>query len=324
MKNIEVSLQEFGAAYLNNYLFGAARWPPNLHFVYHMPEDIRRFGPPSAYHCFAMERFNGLLEAITTDNRAPQQTMMRTIRHFQVLSSQAVGAENPLSFSEAESKAWISMTSNKASCDITPPLDGDALVAWHQLTTGEVACLGNESLADIKLLNPVKTRHVLPGATATNIQVMDADLRDKLTRKLEDLFGGRPVVPRVSVFVRKFKRAKIFGTVIGSELWHKGKQAFILHRFVHTNYRRRISTMWPGKVQFFFSVDLLIDPPHVANGRTQVFQFALCRWFQAHTHADRLSNSVWKKSFAPSDMQDIVPGVYNSSCFTFLFLRDIL
>ena len=87
-------------------------------------------------------------------------------------------------------------------------MDGYALVAWHQFTTAEVTCLASEYLADTKLLNPVKTRHVMPGATATNVQVIDTKLRDILTLKLHDLFSDRPVLPRVPAFMKNFKRAR--------------------------------------------------------------------------------------------------------------------
>ena len=58
-------------------------WRPNQHFSLHLFNDIRMFGPLHVFQLFACERYNGILQGVHTDGRAPQKTMMREVRQYQ-------------------------------------------------------------------------------------------------------------------------------------------------------------------------------------------------------------------------------------------------
>ena len=73
LEDFQAHLKNFTNAYLDLEEFGSLRWTPNMHFVFHLVEDVRNFGPIYAFHLFALERFNGILGAIPNDNRSPEK-----------------------------------------------------------------------------------------------------------------------------------------------------------------------------------------------------------------------------------------------------------
>ena len=108
-KDLEVAQQhlvDFTDAYLRLDLFGPLTWPPNMHFAFHIHEDIQNFGCIYAYHLFALERFNGILESISTDQRSPQTTYIRHISHTQSLLEYPFLTENKMLFSDQERTIW--------------------------------------------------------------------------------------------------------------------------------------------------------------------------------------------------------------------------
>jgi hypothetical protein len=60
------------------------RIKPNFHMSLHLIDNIRDFGPFSAYWCFPFERFNGVLGSFSNNNRSPECTFMN---HFLSLKS---------------------------------------------------------------------------------------------------------------------------------------------------------------------------------------------------------------------------------------------
>ena len=106
LKKAQCDLVEFTKCYDKLDIFGPLTWVPNMHFVFHIHEDIRNFGPTYAYHLFALERFNGILEGIATDQRTPQTTYMRHISHAQSLFNYPLSRDPIISFSEHELKIW--------------------------------------------------------------------------------------------------------------------------------------------------------------------------------------------------------------------------
>lgn len=85
-------------------LCGKPYWTPNMHLMFHIVDDIKNFGPVYAYHLFAMERYNGLIEGISTDNRSPQVTYMRYISHLQALCVYPYSGNS--NFTPDEIQAW--------------------------------------------------------------------------------------------------------------------------------------------------------------------------------------------------------------------------
>jgi hypothetical protein len=81
LKRVDAQLVAFADAFTE--LFGERNWVPNMHMMFHITDDIRRFGPAFVYHYFGFERFNGSLGKIQSDNRAPEKTLMRRLRQLQ-------------------------------------------------------------------------------------------------------------------------------------------------------------------------------------------------------------------------------------------------
>jgi hypothetical protein len=56
----------------------------NLHWLSHLPEDIRNFGPVYSFWCFASERFNKTLKNIKLNGHIKQvpMTLMRTFQNY--------------------------------------------------------------------------------------------------------------------------------------------------------------------------------------------------------------------------------------------------
>ena len=108
----QVHLVNFTNAYDGLPTFGQRSWKPNMHFMFHIREDIKNYGSVYGYHLFALERFNGILEGIKTDQRTPQTTYMRHISHSQSLINYPTSCGDGVRFGDHELSIW------KAVCTV--------------------------------------------------------------------------------------------------------------------------------------------------------------------------------------------------------------
>lgn len=59
------------SAYLNGFveLYPFANISPYQHLSLHFSSHLRRWGPTHSWRCFAFERYNGILQAVPTNNK---------------------------------------------------------------------------------------------------------------------------------------------------------------------------------------------------------------------------------------------------------------
>ena len=68
-------------------LYGAEYCTPNMHMSLHLKECMLDFGPLPAFWCFAFERYNGVLEAISKSWISPEKQMFLKFSEVQRLKS---------------------------------------------------------------------------------------------------------------------------------------------------------------------------------------------------------------------------------------------
>ena len=118
LQKAQQELVEFTTCYDQLEIFGERTWVPNMHFMFHIQDDIRNFGATYGYHLFALERFNGILEGIATDQRVPQTTYMRHISHAQSLFNYPLSSDPVIAFTTEELKIWRVVRSNHTKHEI--------------------------------------------------------------------------------------------------------------------------------------------------------------------------------------------------------------
>jgi hypothetical protein len=284
----QAHLEQFVDVFNSLDEFGPLKQTPNMHAVFHIVSDIRRFGPSFVYHCFGFERFNGVMGKIPNDGRKPQVTYMRQFRQRQCIVTAAHAAT--LSVTVEESKCIHS--SNKG--DLTQPVTDVELQQWRDLSSGRMKPTGAETLG-INMLNETKPKR--------GKHHIDPVLREHLRRRVLDLYPDRKDAIGIPADMRKFKRLDICRETFGSSLWNGGKEQFILAWWPVTvqernqNDLRRVCLL-PGRVVYYFQVDLILCWTPL---RQVTHTFAFCQWHPVDSfHAD-------VQSFEDESSDSIVP-----------------
>jgi hypothetical protein len=158
----------------------------------HIVEDISNFGPPCAYHLFSCERWNGMLEHIPNDHRAPCVTMMRAICHAVRLAHLASCVPEGM-FETNEIKALDNLTKRNESIDIAPPMKSNELLFWFRAASGLISCNGSEGLDHVDLRSCVRRKHATFGMKKSDHKI-PADLRHLLNEKLKVEIGSCVVI----------------------------------------------------------------------------------------------------------------------------------
>ena len=281
--NFQKHLKKFTDAFAGLDEFGSKKWVPNMHFVFHLGDDVRNFGPVYAFHLFALERFNGILGRIPNDKRNPDKAFMRNMRHYQRLTH--IQNFSTILFSSDEQVFW-----HKLAQTMPKTVSLTDTLSWEKFSTGVETACGVELSTGIELLNQ-ETR------TATFV---DVEFRKALRSKLATLYepDKAPLIPQK---YRLFKRAKICNSVFGSAKWNNGKEKHILMRW---NSNDEKTTILAGYVDFFFDIDLRKD---IDTDVTVRHRFARCRWFEPLSPSDNIHYATFKNVLSKESTDDIIP-----------------
>ena len=178
-------------------------------------------------------------------------------------------------------------------------------------TTAELKLNGSEDFGAV-LLSPAKTWSTLTLQAAEYIipQDLSTALEDFLKKTYRADYPSKVSMPHI---ITKYKRLKLFGRDLGSELWNRGKGKHVLSRFIRSipsgrrNRESLVGTMWPGFVKYYFSVELIMTNDQGVRYE-QTHRFAWCSWYTVSQHAPELSDSVWTVStFAGRGTDGIIP-----------------
>ena len=292
-------------------LFGAEKWKPNLHFVFHLCDDIRNFGPVYAFWTFATERFNGVMQGYHTDGRCPETTMMRQIRHFQRLAMLPDTAD--LDFSAAELKTWLTVSRTKATSEAECDIDEDDLIEWSDISSALRPGEGHE-LKTASCISEVKGSKREQG-----LHRFDSDENRELKSLVTAFIAAlepskfKTTFLRLPSTFRKFKRVQFCGETFCSSLWRQGKDADVLVRKPSAS---RYTSLCPAFVQFYIQVDMIVSHPHALQLETRCCRFAACQWYTSQQTASRLVDTVWQRACVQDEVHlEIVPIAMIASAF---------
>ena len=113
-------------------LYGSESCTPNMHMACHIRENILDFGPLSAFWCFPFERYNGILEQISTSWMQPEKQMFLKFSQKQKLQfkgAELLGSGNEFVCSAVES-TLTSTSINTTSVGQSSTLD---LIVMQQI-----------------------------------------------------------------------------------------------------------------------------------------------------------------------------------------------
>jgi hypothetical protein len=294
LKKIDQHLVDFADAF--TVLFGSERVTPNMHFMFHLTSDIRRYGPCFVYHCFGFERFNGIVGKIPSDNRAPEKTFMRRIRQLQHFRSLAENED--FEFTDKQRTFWKACCSRSEEAVI---MSAQAIKHWELYCTCKQVALGCEQSPPIVLLNKEPVCYI------------SWSVRTVLETLLQNLYPNKPA--SVPMQMQKFKRVRIGSLTLNTRLWNSGRGA-VLAKLSRTVNKKQVTRLWPGYISYVFQVDVVLSESiHNLNDASKPFEvqetithrFAKCEWYELEEDHENMFKSTWKASTIEDDPYSIIP-----------------
>ena len=193
-----------------------------------------------------------------------------------------------LDFSDDERRLWKETLklSEETSCI-------DDVLLWERVSSGKQTGLGDECFQSLALLNQEK--RVRKGYLKFDIKLHNG-LYDALCKLYPQ---NEFTIPEA---YRKFKRLRLCHTVFGSELWNRGKEKYILARWLDQVGNCEVTRLWPGIVKYYIEFDLRLDGTLIKTHR-----FAVCSWFKAIIPSSNIYDSVWSTNFHVPSTDNFIP-----------------
>ena len=248
-------------------LYGDMRCTFNMYLHLHLQQTMLDFGPPHASWCFAFERYNGILGAYHTNNKAIEPQIMKQFHGLDVSHIDDLISVFPKFFrntfnSEIPNSVYLLQ------------------IATNKLDT--VDSFAFESIKGISTLAPFFE------------DVFSAEAVEELESIYKQLYRSR-CTTNISCFYRKFGRINLAGSLIGSELpGANSRSSSVIMAFWpsrgHTLSNIDYSKMGVGIIQYF--IEHLLHYELNGNRIQEKHVFAYVRWKELHCYHDWYGSSA--------------------------------
>jgi hypothetical protein len=201
--------------YLETYLtmfeeiYGSGKISPSQHFITHITECIRDYGPSHVFWLFAFERVNGLLTRVKTNNKLIAGTLMKAMRDYQYMHR----ARRLIGFNDRHTSAFDEIEGN--CFDETPSTLCDRLNRVHIIAYAD-KLTGSEKIP-YTVLGLVKERVCMSQRTYAAVQTY-----------LESVYAHLPTpitVHRIAHLVPR--RLIYFSEQLADNKWGKGNSSYV-------------------------------------------------------------------------------------------------
>ena len=245
-------------------LYGSEYCTPNMHMHMHLRECVLRFGPTYGFWAFSFERYNGILGAYHTNNRAMTITMMRKF---------------------IDGVCIIASYQN-IELDDKPSLNQFDLLDVTHSTTLQVDVLRRENvLTEASILMVLHSTLSVPKLGALAEKEID-----ELETVVKAILPSKALIG-ISKFVRIYERVMIRREVITSARYRDGsnKDNYVVVRSADGN----LNNLCPVSVEKIFSADVSFRQH---NSEVQMM-FLKAKYFEEHQqrnwYGERSPMKIW-------------------------------
>ena len=285
-KTISIADIETGDKYLMQFLnqfvdlYGSEFVTPNMHLHAHLRECLSDFGPMHGFWCFSFERYNGILGAYPTNNRAIEIQLMRKFL-FQITSKLF---EFPDLYQDSFVEFFDEQKSKGSLKTTLDPIESYlGLSIQKTMDITDLYSIDWTNCSYIQAIPPIK----------------DFTLDSNDVRYLKSVYSKL-----LNITDFRFDYVKLGNLVMGSIESRTIRNSYILASWAGA--ARRIpenveqALIRPGEVRYFFRHRVKVkssDP----NGpqKTYLFYMARANWYARHPQKDAYGAHVqiWCNSF---------------------------
>ena len=270
----EAFLVQFCRTYEN--LYGAKHCTPNMHMHLHLRDCLLDYGPVYAFWCFAFERYNGILGAYPTNNRAIEPQIMRKFLREQEVRCMSRPSDHP---PEVESKLF------KTS--------GSLLQSSFPVTEiVELGRLSQSNLQEIQLLSYTVKYPQVAKLCSPMFEYILTEQQAQWLRNLYSQLYPQLTIEHLSWLGHRSARAIVAGEMFSSAVSRSSKSACITAYWPNRGDSLINDSMQTarnvGIIQFFFKHKVSFTG--IPTPQTHIFAYV--HWYKHHSGASWFGTSA--------------------------------